>query len=82
MPQGHQKGLRALHFFKRMKAASQVFTVKELMDETQWSKSTVLTYLSKKWARHIERRGERLRVTGFDGFTEADFIALQTQKAD
>lgn len=79
MAMDHSKSLIAFRFFQEKKASRQPFTIQDVMATTGWAKSTVATYQCKKWARHIRRQGNLFRVTGFDGFSEKDFIALQTQ---
>lgn len=59
-----------------------IFTIDELINAMKWKKSTVKTYINKKWSRFIKRRGNDYIVKGLLDYTEDEFVRLSSQKQE
>ena len=70
---------RAFEFLMQCKAEQRLFTAEDMARETGWARSSVDTYMSKKWRPHIQREGQWRRVTGFEGFDFEAFARLHSQ---
>ncbi|MBI2422531.1 MAG: hypothetical protein HYV27_06860 [Candidatus Hydrogenedentes bacterium] len=75
----HSVTRKAWEFLYDHKCSGKPFTTEEIKKATGWSDSTVRTYRTKKWRKHLQKDGRAYRVVGFDGFALEDFIALHTQ---
>ena len=67
----------AYNFFKENDG--HVLTVDTIQNKCQWSKSTIKTYLNKKWKSFIERNGNTISIKNFAKITKTDFILLMSQ---
>ncbi|WP_336778243.1 DUF3644 domain-containing protein [Pantoea sp. USHLN256] len=76
----NEKIEKAFHFFSEMKSTKKHFTVAEVTKRTGWGKSTVQTYLTKKWSTFIIRDNDGLFVSAkFENFSLTSFIKHHSQ---
>jgi len=73
---------KAFEFFIQKEQANEVFTKDELEQQTGWKRSTIESYLTKKWNKFVFTTGEgKYRVKGMQGLSIAEFAKLHSQKA-
>lgn len=71
---------KAFDFFSEKKLTKKHFSLDEVADRTGWGKSTVRTYLTKKWSTFIVKDESGLFVSAkFDSFTLPSFIKHHSQ---
>ena len=72
----------AYDFFCTKEKDNDTFTFAELAVATNWSRSTVLTYYSKKWRNLVQSEdNENFSVTGIQSLTLEEFRDHQSQVA-
>lgn len=59
--------------------AGTACTVAEVAAATGWKAGTVRSYLTKKWARFVERKRGSFTVRGVGSFSEAEYLRLMSQ---
>lgn len=66
-------------FFNKMKAQDKTFKKDDLIHVTDWSKSTVQTYFSKKWASFLVKEGQNYTINDNFCYSEAEYIRMMSQ---
>jgi len=71
---------KSYDFFCKMENEKKNFSITDIMSFTGWSKSTINTYMSKKWEGLVSKIGNLYFVNGVISYTEEEFIRLMSQK--
>lgn len=70
---------KSYSFFKDKESNGSSFKFQELLEVTGWSKSTLDTYLSKKWTGFVTKKGDDYFVSGIIKYTEEEYLRLMSQ---
>jgi hypothetical protein len=75
------KARQAYHFLLKHAKSNTSFRIEDLMDVTDWKRSTVETYIGKQWRQIVTRRanGEILVLPEIKRLSEDAFLQLATQ---
>lgn len=74
---------RAYAFFVEKENRGETFTLDELKDRTGWKRSTIESYVAKKWYQFITKEADgKYRVAGISNLPLEAFIRLHSQKAE
>jgi hypothetical protein len=82
MPQA-RKPDRVIQSYRLLLAkekADEPFTVDEVVNTIGWARSSVTTYISKKWDKFLTRDGDKFYVKGVSGYQEDEYVRLMSQK--
>ena len=72
--------LQKSYFFFIDKESKEIsFKIDDLLNFTGWSRSTLNTYLSKKWAPFLTKKGDEYFVLGIKQYTEPEYLRLMSQ---
>lgn len=69
----------SFHFFEDMQAQNKHFTLKDISTATNWGKSTVRTYLSKKWSGIVSKCDDSLYSADISAYTEDAYVQMMSQ---
>lgn len=75
----NEKLEKSYSFFCEKESNGLSFKIDELMNYTGWSKSTLNTYLSKKWAAFLTKKGDEYFVFGINKYTKEEYLRLMSQ---
>jgi len=75
----NEKLEKSYSFFCEKESNGLSFKIDELMNYTGWSKSTLNTYLSKKWATFLTKEDDEYSVFGINKYTEEEYLRLMSQ---
>lgn len=71
--------VKSYNFFIEKEKKGEGFTITDLVEATGWSKSTVKTYLSKKWDSIIEKRDDKFYVINVSRFSKVEYEKMMSQ---
>ncbi len=78
----NKKQEAAYHFFVNKEIARDSFTVKEILEITDWKESTFKTYLRKKWKKIIiKKANDTYIVQGVSQYSVEEWFSLMSQKS-
>ena len=69
----------SFNFFKNMQSQNKHFSRQEISNATGWGKSTVSTYLSKKWPDIIFKCNDGLYAANISSYTEDAYVHMMSQ---
>lgn len=75
----NEKLEKSYYFFCEKESNRVSFKIDELINYTGWSKSTLTTYLSKKWAPYLTKKNEEYSVKGINKYTKDEYFRLMSQ---
>lgn len=71
---------RSYRFLVASEASGTTFSVDEVVAATGWKRSTISTYLKKKWVQLVHKGAQGFRAVAVSGFTEDEYVRLMSQK--
>ena len=75
--------LQKSYFFFIDKESKEIsFKIDDLLNFTGWSRSTLNTYLSKKWAPFLTKKGDEYFVLGIKQYTDGVILKVLTDDLD
>lgn len=74
-----QQTIQSYEFLVEKEKASQSFTLPDLESATGWKKSTITTYITKKWASFLTRNGDDYIVNGVMQYSLEAYSRLMSQ---
>jgi hypothetical protein len=72
--------VQSYRFLLDKEKANESFTVDELVNIIGWARSSVTTYISKKWDKFVTRDGDKFYVKGVSAYQEDEYVRLMSQK--
>lgn len=74
-----EKFAKSYHFLLNKEQHNQPFTVDEVVRAIDWKRSTVTTYITKKWNQFLERNDNNFYVKGVSAYGEDHYVRLMSQ---
>jgi len=75
----NQKVDRSYHFFREKEKSKAVFTTADIEKAAGWKKQTVKSYLTKKWDKVLEKKGNGYIVKHLS-YTLEEYERMMSQK--
>lgn len=67
------------HFFRKMEQEGKPFSCDDIAKATGWSKSTIKTYRSKKWADILTSTADKMFMVDLKSYTEDAYVRMMSQ---
>ena len=71
--------IKSYRFLLAKEHADEAFTVDEAVEAIGWKKSTVTTYINKKWASFLTQDGKSFYVKGVSAYQEEQYVRMISQ---